>query len=772
MNHPAYLRIYLLALLTFSTANLSALADQTWTGASDNQWSNVGNWSGGAVPGPADVVIYNGSSTANLSNWLAGPFGIQGLVFGNVPANITPSGGAIIAGSTLTNGASGIDMSLASTNLTISAPFAINGDQSWTVAPTPGLTLSGVVSGSGNLSVAAGGGGVLLKSANTFSGTVALNSGSIYAYAPLALSTSMVTVASGARVYYLAGAQTAAIPTPFTLNGSSALRVGNAIGITLSSNITLASSSTIQADTSSTYTMNGSISGNNVNLTCNMDGNVTNKINGALSLGSGSLTKSSTTTGSTLRLTNPGNSWGGGTTIGNGTLQIGDGSINGVLPGNVTITAGLLDFITATNTSQTFAGTISGAGGLYKDGLGTLYLTGTNSFSGSITNNAGPLWFNGSTNFGAGTKTLSVANNLLGAGVHLNGTNGNIVFPSTMTWFASQNQGTVFNEAGDNVIAGTINLTTGGGDAYMIVNAGTLTLKGNLQNNVSARNMRIGGAGNGIITGPMISGGFRLLKQDAGTWTIASNSVSPSYGSVVVAGTNNSGPVTTSTLVVNGQLQNATAPVTVQSNAWLQGFGVIKGPTTIQAGGTLALGSDFGTFSISNTLTLSGTNIMKIGKSGGAFTNDLIQGMTTLNFGGTLTVLPVGTDWAGANSFQLFTAGSFSGAFTATNLPALPSGLSWDTSNLGNGILAISAPLQPSFSRPVLLSDGNIQLTFSYPGGSGFDYRLWASTNAALSPITSTWTLLSSGTFFGFDVTYTDLDATNYPRRFYSISMP
>lgn len=85
--------------------------------------------------------------------------------------------------------------------------------------------------------------------------------------------------------------------------------------------------------------------------------------------------------------------------------------------------------------------------------------------------------------------------------------------------------------------------------------------------------------------------------------------------------------------------------------------------------------------------------------------------------------------------------------------------------------LTVVVPTPPTINgAPQLQNDGNIQISFS--GSSGSAYRVWASTNLTLTPITSTWDLVSSGTFGASPVTFTDLNATNYPQRFYIISSP
>src|ERR1035441_4904363 len=88
-------------VIALATLNLSALADQTWTGGTDNQWTTTGNWSSNASPVGADTVIYNNLSTADLSNWLSQAFAIKGLVVSNVPGPVSINSTSTL---TVTNG--------------------------------------------------------------------------------------------------------------------------------------------------------------------------------------------------------------------------------------------------------------------------------------------------------------------------------------------------------------------------------------------------------------------------------------------------------------------------------------------------------------------------------------------------------------------------------------------------------------------------------------------------------------------------------------------
>jgi len=59
----------------------------------------------------------------------------------------------------------------------------------------------------------------------------------------------------------------------------------------------------------------------------------------------------------------------------------------------------------ANNANTTYSGTLSGPGGLVKNGTGTLYLSGSNTYSGGTTLSSGVLEFGSGAN-GAGNTTV------------------------------------------------------------------------------------------------------------------------------------------------------------------------------------------------------------------------------------------------------------------------------------------------------------------------------------------------------------------------------
>src|SRR5262249_847731 len=73
------------------------------------------------------------------------------------------------------------------------------------------------------------------------------------------------------------------------------------------------------------------------------------------------------------------NAYTGGTTVNHGQLQIGNGGTTGSVTGNI-VNNNVLSFDHSNDI--TFAGAISGAGGVFQNGTGTLVLTGAETNTG------------------------------------------------------------------------------------------------------------------------------------------------------------------------------------------------------------------------------------------------------------------------------------------------------------------------------------------------------------------------------------------------------
>jgi autotransporter-associated beta strand protein len=166
---------------------------------------------------------------------------------------------------------------------------------------------------------------------------------------------------SGAGTLTLTGANTYSGGTTI-LDGALAIGAGGTTGSIVGD---VANGGVLTFNRSDALTFGGAVSGA-----------------GALSkLGAGTLTLTGAST------------YAGGTTIGAGTLQIGNGGTTGSIVGNVA-NSGTLAF--DRSNAATFAGVISGSGGLTKAGPDSLTLTGTNTYTGATVVNGGKLVVNGS----------------------------------------------------------------------------------------------------------------------------------------------------------------------------------------------------------------------------------------------------------------------------------------------------------------------------------------------------------------------------------------
>ena len=416
-----------------------------------------------------------------------------------------------------------------------------------------------------------------------------------------------------------------------------------------------------------------------------------------------------------------------------------------------------------------FNGPVSGVATLTKSSWGTLMFNGTNSFSGVLNIDTSATGTEGLPHYSDGitriTRSENVANvptiairnnNNAWSTLQLTNLLANVTVPANIT-LAGRNTNAVAieNLSGSNTLSGNIAITSGGSFYLFQSDVGTLNLGGAISAGSTAtgtRTFTLQGNGSFYLSGSIQNGSattINLSKTNAGSLTIAG--ASTFSGST----TNWRG-----NLFVNGSLASPLVAVT----GTLGGSGVIAGPVTIQSGASLAPGNNsIGALTINNSLTLSGTTIIDLNRDAG--TNDVIRGLSSVNYGGTLTVTNLSGTLAPGDRFQIFSATAFNGTFAAFNLPALGFGLAWNTNALTNGVLSVVATVPPQFSSMTPLGDGNFQLNGT--GSAGVTYELDAATNLA-PPVD--WSFVTNkvadqnGQF-----QLSDLTATNFPQKFYRI---
>jgi hypothetical protein len=255
--------------------------------------------------------------------------------------------------------------------------------------------------------------------------------------------------------------------------------------------------------------------------------------------------------------------------------------------------------------------------------------------------------------------------------------------------------------------------------------------------------------------------------------TLAGNG-SISGSSLIFFGGNNPG---STHLDVSGRPDQT---LTLASGQTLAGIGGINGSLAVSSGatispsgtnatvGVIAGTNATGTLTVANNVTLNGTTIIKLNGSG---TNDVIQTAAGINYGGTLNLVNIsGSPLAAGNSFQVFSAASYTGSF-ASLTPATPGpGLAWDRSQLNSGIVnVVAAPSQPVINS-TKVSGGN--LIFSGTGGTALgSYSVLTATNVA-TPL-SNWTILTSGAFDGTGAfSITNPISSGNPQQFYLLKTP
>lgn len=252
------------------------------------------------------------------------------------------------------------------------------------------------------------------------------------------------------------------------------------------------------------------------------------------------------------------------------------------------------------------------------------------------------------------------------------------------------------------------------------------------------------------VSGPMSGAGNLTLWQ----------------GTVILTGTNNCTGTTTisnGTLEVNGSISS---PIAVTGGT-LTGTGVLSGPVSVSTAGVISPGPGFAEFFASNTLAVqSGGSIsMNVNAATGAAAE--IAGMTQLTYGGMLVLNNQAGSFSATNTFKLFNAATYTGAFSSIS-PAVPgTGLDWNTATLAtDGTLRIVSVVIPTTTNVVESRSGNSTSGSDNPAFSftGFSSTISANKSSApgcSSPGSSRFTETASASP-SFSVTPSLLAGTTY----------
>jgi fibronectin-binding autotransporter adhesin len=418
-----------------------------------------------------------------------------------------------------------------------------------------------------------------------------------------------------------------------------------------------------------------------------------------------------------LRITNPGGlvtiNAGNTLTLGSSGIDMSSATVNLTL--NCAVSLGSTQIWDITSGRTLLAtGAISGLGGITKNGLGTVTLSGVNTFSGPVTINGGTLSVATASALGSGTSALTI--------------NPTGIFQATGTF--STTRTVTLGGTGGASSGGTFDVTGTNVETRtgVISGAGSLTKTGTGTLTLSAINSYAGDT--------YINGGTLSISNSQ-----ALGALPPSLGSSLYAVHMASGTTLQTTFTTTGdsrqlQLISGTATLDVTSAVSQQRNGLIYG-----SGGLIKTGA--GTEILTNANTYSGGTtinggVLQINNSSGSGTG---TGAVIVNTGATLSGLPTATGFT--------TAGTISGAVTV-NSGGILLARSGTTLTLGGLTLNASAVTNlqiGSFtSAPIINITGTNAFTFgglstiniTNAGGlAAGTYQLFNYTGTALANITN-----------------------------------
>ena len=486
-------------------------------------------------------------------------------------------------------------------------------------------TYSSIISGSGNLTKI-GTGTVTLSGANTYSGGTLVSGGTLQG-----TTTSLQgDIVNNANVIFN---QTTSGMYTGTLSGNgSVTKIGSGTvtfsGVNTYSGGTTVSAAALQGTTSS-------LQGDIVNNASVIFNQAANGIYAGVLSGSGTVTKS----GAGTVIFSGANTYSGGTTISGGTLQGTTTSLQGDMLDNSHVTFDQ-------TAGGTYAGNISGTGGVTKSGSGTVIFSGVHSYAGGTVVSGGIL--QGDTSSLQG----DIANNAA------------VTFDQTINGIyagAISGAGTVTKSGSGTVVVSGTNSYSGG----TTVSGGTLqgttsSLQGDIDNtaNVDFSQNTNGGYADAI------SGNGTVTKSGSGLVTFSGTNTYTGLTAV------NAG-----TLVIDG---TTTSSATIAAGATLSGHGTINGNIVnsgaVAPGGTstinkLRVNGDY----TSNTGSALQVQVNAAGAVPGT-NNSLLEVQGNVNLAGTVDVSAASGSYTPGTPYTFLTyTGTKSGVFDSItdNLPLL-----------------------------------------------------------------------------------------------------
>ncbi|WP_147155712.1 autotransporter outer membrane beta-barrel domain-containing protein, partial [Reyranella soli] len=343
------------------------------------------------------------------------------------------------------------------------------------------------------------------------------------------------------------------------------------------------------------------------------------------------------------------NTYTGGTTVSGGILQGTTSSLQGNILNNAQVTINQA-------TNGTYAGNMSGTGGLLVSGTGTVILSGSNSYSGGTMVTGGTLQGTTTSLQGTIVNNATVAFNQASIGTYAGsmfGSGGVSIGGGGTVIFTGGNSYT----GGTSIAAGSTlqlgNGTTAGG-----------SIQGNIANNgLLVFNQPVTATYGGVMSG---TGGFTLQQ-----------------GTVTVTGNNTySGPTTVNggMLVVNGSLAST---VTLNNGSTLGGSGNVG--SLVANNAVIAPGNSIGTMTVNGNFSQNGGTYVVEANAAGQADRINATGAATIGGGATVSVLAAAGTYQRNTTYTILNAtggvtGTYAGA--SSNFAFLTPSLSYNANNV------------------------------------------------------------------------------------------
>ena len=681
----------------------------------DVQASNTTAWSSQQV----NTLRFNtaGTDTLTIGSGQALIDNAGGLmVTGNVGAH-----NIVITGGTLTDGLGAILTGSGSTTDFIIDQFNTGG--TLTINSTiadyyPYVSPEGFnVTGNNTYTTAltkAGAGALLLNGANTYSGATYVDSGTLVLGSSSTISNGVIAsgpvgagllnIASGAEVddngasIKVANSVTVTGSVTFGSTGSGTLTFGPNGGSLLSpSTFTAVQPPSGTAEVTGITVNNTTIINDSISMAAGLalsgsgtleivapsyQSNINSNSLGVITVNSGALELGSTyALGNTNTVTLNSNN-GLIFASGVGTFDIGglSGSASDVL-NDVTGSTGVTLAIGFNNTGSTYAGNLSGLGGLTKVGTGGIILTGSNTYSGNTTVRLGTLTVGNSTSTGWINSTGTLV--LGGNGSFTLSTSGTNTSTFSGGLLVTAGNATVTDSvAGDTLAFGYVTQTTGGIVDFALTGPATTTssnvngILGPWALSGSGTSLRYATVSSNTITAYTSSAaGTNLVNVTTGTGnytTTGTTNVAGSNltGNTLQVGATAAGTITlgTNTLTVNGLMNDGSGLLTVTG-----------GSLAVGSNGELDLVSNTQGMAIASNITGTG-NVVYGGPSAGALTLSGSNSFTGSLYFNPTSTLSLQNSYALAGSTGLIING---GAASTETLTLLTNGTGTTTSSSG-----------------------------------------------------------------------------------------